>query len=70
MALFSLFVFVLKIRERRRACFLYNPETFLFEILFKTSITFSPFYFIFLLGIRWPPSWDYQSWALAFKRVV
>ena len=40
MALFSLFVFVLKIRERRRACFLYNPATFLFEILLKHLLLF------------------------------
>lgn len=36
----------------------------------KTSIAFPLFYFVFLLRIRWPPSWDYQSWALAYKRVV
>ena len=43
MALFSVFIFALKIRERRRACFLSNPATFLFEILLK-HVLFSSFF--------------------------
>ena len=44
MALFSVFIFALKIRERRRACLLSNPATFLFEILLK-HLLFSSFLF-------------------------
>ena len=40
MALSSVFVFVLKIRERRKACFLYNPANFLLEILLKHLLLF------------------------------